>query len=73
MDKSKLGDVFSMCTLMMHDAVTDFYENIHDDKGVPISSVDDVSKKASALKSRLLNEVQMVVDMTLEYGESHAR
>jgi len=73
MEKSKLSDAFSMCTLLMHDAVTDFYENIHDDKGVPISNVDEVTRKSSELKTRLLNELQMVVDITLEFNDTDGK
>jgi len=73
MEKSKLGDAFSMCTLLMHDAVTDFYESIHDDMGSPISSVDEVTRKSSELKTRLLNELQMVVDITLEFNDTDGK
>jgi len=70
MEKSKLSDAFSMCTLMMHDAVTDYYEDIHDDKGDPVMNVDEVIKKSSALKTRVISEIQMIIDMTLEFTDS---
>jgi len=70
MEKSKLSDAFSMCTLMMHDAVTDYYEDIHDDKGDPVMDVDEVIKKSSALKTRVISEIQMIIDMTLEFTDS---
>ncbi len=70
MEKSKLSDAFSMCTLMMHDAVTDYYEDIHDGKGDPVMDVDEVIKKSSALKTRVISEIQMIIDMTLEFTDS---
>lgn len=70
MEKSKLSDAFSMCTLMMHDAVTDYYEDLHDDKGDPVMDVDEVIKKSSALKTRVISEIQMIIDMTLEFTDS---
>jgi len=73
MEKSKLSDAFSMCTLMMHDAVTDFYEDLHDVKGDPVTSVDYVTKKSDELKKRFINELQMVVDITLEFNDTHGK
>tara|TARA_A100001391_G_scaffold158357_1_gene116768 strand:+ start:1621 stop:1842 length:222 start_codon:yes stop_codon:yes gene_type:complete len=73
MEKSKLSDAFSMCTLLMHDAVTDFYENLHDEKGKPITVVEDVTRKSDELKRRFLNELQMVVDITLEFNDTHGK
>lgn len=70
MEKSKLSDAFSMCTLMMHDAVTDFYEDIHDSNGDAVDDVDDVIRKSSVLKSRVISEIQMIIDMTLEFTDS---
>ena len=62
-----------MCTLLMHDAVTDFYENLHDEKGKPITSVEDVTRKSDELKRRCINELQMVVDITLEFNDSDGK
>ena len=62
-----------MCTLLMHDAVTDFYENLHDEKGKPITSVEDVTRKSDELKRRFINELQMVVDITLEFNDSDGK
>ena len=62
-----------MCTLLMHDAVTDFYENLHDEKGKPITVVEDVTRKSDELKRRFLNELQMVVDITLEFNDTHGK
>ncbi len=73
MEKSKLSDVFSMTTLMIHDATTDLYEGLHDSKGDPIDSVDVVNEKCRSYKTRVLNEIQMILDMCLEYNESHGR
>jgi hypothetical protein len=57
----------------MHDAVTDFYENLHDEKGKPITVVEDVTRKSDELKRRFLNELQMVVDITLEFNDTHGK
>jgi len=62
-----------MCTLLMHDAVTDFYENLHDEKGKPITSVEDVTRKSDELKRRFINELQMVVDITLEFNDADGK
>jgi hypothetical protein len=62
-----------MCTLLMHDAVTDFYENLHDEKGKPITSVEDVTRKSDELKRRFINELQMVVDITLEFNDAYGK
>ncbi len=55
---------------MMHDAVTDFYEDIHDSNGDAVDGVDDVIRKSSVLKSRVISEIQMIIDMTLEFTDS---
>tara|TARA_R100001510_G_C7653394_1_gene211562 strand:- start:588 stop:761 length:174 start_codon:yes stop_codon:yes gene_type:complete len=57
----------------MHDAVTDFYENLHDEKGKPITSVEDVTRKSDELKRRFINELQMVVDITLEFNDADGK
>ena len=69
MDQSKLSDVFSMSTLMIHDATTELYESLHDNNGDPIESVDVVMDICRSYKSRMLNEIQMVLDICLEYNE----
>lgn len=69
MDQSKLSDVFSMSTLMIHDATTELYESLHDNNGDPIESVDVVMDICRSYKARMLNEIQMVVDICLEYNE----
>lgn len=73
MEKSKLSDVFSMTTLMIHDATTDLYEELHDKNGDPIDSIDAVSDKCRVYKTRVFNEIQMILDMCFEYNESHGR
>ena len=73
MDPSKLSDVFSMSTLMIHDATTELYESLHDRSGKPIESVDEVVEICRSYKSRMLNEIQMVVDICLEYNEQRGK
>lgn len=73
MDPSKLSDVFSMSTLMIHDATTELYESLHDSSGNPVESVDEVVELCRSYKSRMLNEIQMVVDICLEYNEHRGK
>ena len=69
MERSKLSAVFSMCTLMMHDAITEYYEDLHDPKGDPITDCEEIGRLSIALKNRLLNEIQMMTDVCVEYQE----
>lgn len=73
MDQSKLSDVFSMSTLMIHDATTELYEELHDNDGNPKESVDDVVEICRSYKARMLNEIQMVVDICMEYNEERGK
>ena len=73
MDQSKLSDVFSMSTLMIHDATTELYEELHDNDGNPKESVDDVVEICRSYKARMLNEIQMIVDICMEYNEERGK
>jgi len=73
MDQSKLSDVFSMSTLMIHDATTELYESLHDKDGNPKESVDEVVEICRSYKARMLNEIQIVVDICMEYNEERGK
>lgn len=62
-----------MSTLMIHDATTELYENLHDEEGNPKVLPEDVTDICKTYKSNILHEIQMIVDICLEYNEGSGK
>ena len=69
MERSKLADMYSMSTLMIHDLVTELYEDLHE-TGEPNESPEEVVDLVDRCLKKVRHELSLIKDMCLEYNES---
>ena len=68
MERSKLADMYSMSTLMIHDSVTELYEDLHE-TGEPVESPEKVTELVDTCLRKVRHELSLIKDMCLEYND----
>jgi len=65
-----LSRSYSIATTRIHDVITDLYDGLHDDEGVPHSSVEDVYEMIRSVRQLINIEFDMVVSAAKEFNET---
>lgn len=68
MEISNLADMYSMSTLMIHDIVTELYEDLHE-TGEPTDSPEVVKELTDTALKKIRHELALIRDVCLEYND----
>jgi len=68
MEISNLADMYSMSTLMIHDIVTELYEDLHE-TGEPTDSPEVVKELTDTALKKIRHELSLIKDVCLEYND----
>lgn len=67
MERSKLSEYFYIACDRIHQVVDDLFEALHDEKGEPLMSTDQVEKAMEGVRSALYQELDLIKTIVDEY------
>jgi len=69
--KMQLGRSYAIATTRAHRLLTDFYENLFDDKGDPIEHPGEIAKKLASFRQKLNLEFDFVKEAAYQHYEEN--
>jgi hypothetical protein len=67
MERSKLSEYFYIACDRIHQVIDDLFESLHDEKGEPLMSTDQVEKAMEGVRSALYQELDLIKTIVDEY------
>ena len=69
MDRSKLSECYALASERSAEALTEFYEQIHDIFGEPISDLEHIDMSIRTIKKIVSTELDLIKQACVEYQE----
>ena len=69
--KKQLSESYSVATLRLHNAITELYEDLHDDKGEPCINTGLVSNMISAVRVSINHELDLIKEASYQHDEAN--
>ncbi len=69
MEKQKLSKLYSIATMNAHELIDELYESIHDKKGDPISSPDEIKILKQSYTAKIRQELDLIQTSANEASE----
>lgn len=69
MDRYKLSECYALASERSAEALTEFYEQIHDIFGDPISDIEHIDMSLRTVKKIISTELDLVKQAAIEYEE----
>ena len=67
MERSKLSEYFYIACDRIHQVIDDLFESLHDEKGEPIMTTEQVEKAMEGVRAALYQELDLIKSIVDEY------
>lgn len=67
MDKLKLSEMYAIATTRMAEATTALYENLHNEKGEPLTMKGQIADRITSYQKEILMEMDLIKQSALEF------
>lgn len=69
MEKYKLSQCYALASERAAEAITEFYEQIHDIFGDPIDDIEHIDMSMRTIKKIIASELDLIKQSCIEYNE----
>jgi len=67
MERSKLSEYFYIACDRIHQVIDDLFESLHDEKGEPLMTTEQVEKAMEGVRAALYQELDLIKSIVDEY------